>query len=137
MKKIFLFLTILLGCFLLTGCSSLKEINYSTLKEMLDNKESFILEVVQTDCSHCKEFSPRFDEVLKEYGLEAYKIDTQKLSKEEKKELDSIIYVSGTPTVVFIKNGEETETYNRISGAVSNEKIVKKLKQAGYIEKKS
>lgn len=134
MKKVFLFLTIVLGSLLLTGCSSIKEIDFSTLKEMLENKESFILEVIQTDCSHCKEFSPRFDKVLKEYDLEAYKIDTQKLSKKEKKEFDSIIYVSGTPTVVFINEGEETETYNRISGAASNEKIIKKLKQSGYIE---
>lgn len=134
MKKVFLFFTILFSCFLLTGCSNLKEIDYSTLKEKLENKESFILEVVQTDCSHCKEFSPRFDDVLKENDITAYKIDTQKLSTEEKKEFDSIIYVSGTPTVVFINEGEETETYNRISGAVSNEKIIKKLKQAKYIE---
>ncbi len=134
MRKVFLFFMIFFSIFLFTGCSSLKEIDYSTFKEKLENKESFILEVVQTDCSHCKEFSPRFDEVLKKYELTAYKIDTQNLSKDEKKEFDSIIYVSGTPTVVFIDEGEEMETYNRISGAVSNKKIIKKLKQAGYIE---
>lgn len=134
MKKIFLLLTVIFSCLLFTGCSSLKTISFDELKEKMDNKESFILEVIQTDCSHCKEFSPRFKKVLKENDLTAYQIDTQKLSKDEKKEFDSIIYVSGTPTVVFIKDGKETETYYRISGAVSNNKVIEKLKKAGYIK---
>lgn len=134
MKKIFLLLTVIFSCLLFTGCSSLKTISFDDLKEKMDNKESFILEVIQTDCSHCKEFSPRFKKVLKENDLTAYQIDTQKLSKDEKKEFDSIIYVSGTPTVVFIKDGKETETHYRISGAVSNNKVIEKLKKAGYIK---
>ncbi|MGN0973881.1 MAG: thioredoxin domain-containing protein [Bacilli bacterium] len=134
MKKLFLLLTIIFSCLLFTGCSSLKTISLDELKEKLDNKESFILEVIQTDCSHCKEFSPRFKKVLKDNNLTAYQIDTQKLSENEKKEFDSIIYVSGTPTVVFIKDGEEKATHYRISGAVSNDKIIEKLKKAGYIK---
>ena len=77
MKKNIKFLLIGILALILTGCSSNKvitDIDYSKLEEMIDNKESFILEVVQTGCSHCEEFSPRFKAVLKTNDEEAYSL---------------------------------------------------------------
>ena len=125
MKKKIKFLLIGIFIVFLTGCgsnSTIIEVDYSKLEEMIDNKESFILEVVQTGCSHCEEFSPRFKAVLKTNDLEAYSLNLYNLTEEESEKFSKLTTsVTGTPTVLFFKDGKETS--NKISGAVSNEKI--------------
>ena len=119
----------------ITGCNNtntITEINYSDLEEMIDNKESFILEIVQTGCSHCQEFSPRFKVVLKTNDIEAYSLNLYNLTEEESEKFDELTTISGTPTVLFFEDGKETS--NRIYGAVNNEKIEEHLKDGGYIE---
>lgn len=125
MKKNIKFLLIGILALILTGCSSSKvitDIDYSKLEEMIDNKESFILEVVQTGCSHCEEFSPRFRAVLKKNEKEAYSLNLYNMTEEESKKFSELTTsVSGTPTVLYFEDGKETS--HKINGAVSNEKI--------------
>lgn len=126
---------LLIGLFIvfLTGCNNEKtitDISYSELETMIDNKESFILEIVQTGCSHCEEFTPRFTAVLKTNDLEAYSLNLYNLQEDEAKKFNELTTVSGTPTVLFFKDGKETS--NRISGSVDNDKIEEHLEDAGY-----
>ena len=132
---------LLIGIFIvfLTGCgnssNTITEIDYSKLDDMINNKESFILEVVQTGCRHCEEFSPRFKAILKTNDLEAYSLNLSNLTNEEREKFSNLTTsVTGTPTVLFFEDGKETS--NKISGAVSNEKIEEHLKNGGYIKKK-
>lgn len=135
-KKKIIFLVILVGVLFLTGCknnlNTVKEIDFTTLQNKIENKETFILEIIQTGCSHCEEFSPRFRTVLGDYDLTGYSINLSNLTEEEKNKLYEIIEVSGTPTVCFFKKGNE-EVMNKIVGAVSNKEIYNKLKDAKYI----
>lgn len=125
MKKKIKYLLIGILALILTGCSSSKvitDIDYSKLEEMIDNKESFILEVVQTGCSHCEEFSPRFKAVLKTNDEEAYSLNLYNMTDEERKKFNELTTsVSGTPAVLYFEDGKETS--HKINGAVSNEKI--------------
>ena len=125
MKKNIKFLLIGILALILTGCSSNKvitDIDYSKLEEMIDNKESCILEVVQTGCSHCEEFSPRFKAVLKTNDEEAYSLNLYNMTDDELKKFNELTTsVSGTPTVLYFEDGKETS--HKINGAVSNEKI--------------
>ena len=125
MKKKIKFLLIGIFIVFLTGCSNsnvITDIDYSKLEEMIDNKESFILEIVQTGCSHCEEFSPRFRAVLKTNDKEAYSLNLYNMTEEESKKFSELTTsVSGTPTVLYFENGKETS--HKINGAVSNEKI--------------
>ena len=125
MKKKIKYLLIGILALILTGCSSSKvitDIDYSKLEEMIDNKESFILEVVQTGCSHCEEFSPRFKAVLKTNDEEAYSLNLYNMTDDELKKFNELTTsVSGTPTVLYFEDGKETS--HKINGAVSNEKI--------------
>ena len=93
-KKKIIFLVILVGVLFLTGCknslNTVKEIDFSTLQGKIENKETFILEIVQTGCSHCEEFSPRFREVLSKYDLTGYSINLSNLTEEEKNKLTKI-----------------------------------------------
>lgn len=136
MKRKIKFLLIGLFIVILTGCNNsntITEINYSKLEDMIDNKDSFILEIVQTGCSHCEEFSPRFKAVLKTNNLKAYSLNLYNLNNEEREKFSKLTTnVTGTPTVLFFKDGSETSI--KITGAVSNEKIEERLKDAGYIE---
>ena len=56
MKKILRLLPIFILIILVSGCgsSNIKEISYTELEKKLENKESFILEVVQDGCHNCE-----------------------------------------------------------------------------------
>ena len=58
-------------------------INYSELETKINNKESFILLISQSDCAHCLAFKPGFKEVLAKYDITAYEIQTDQISNEE------------------------------------------------------
>ena len=48
--------------------------------------------------------------------------------------LKKIFNFDGTPTTVFVIDGEEKTAANRIVGEASEEKITKKLKSNGFIK---
>jgi len=113
----------------------LKTVSYAETKKLFEDKESFILYVGSAECSHCKEFNPKFKTVLEENKVYAYYIDLSTLTDDERYELSDYVYIKGTPTVTFITEGEEESVVNRINGsAVNTSYIYDKLKVNGYIE---
>ena len=106
----------------------------SEFKEKIENKESFILIITGSNCSHCEGYKPTFKQVLHENDLYAYEVVQDTLNNEDLAYLKNISSISGTPTIVFINNGEETSTYNRIVGNVSKAKTTERLKTLGYIK---
>ncbi len=113
----------------------LVEINFKKLEKKIKNKESFILVITRTDCSHCAAFKPKLKEVLSKYDITAYEIATDLLSTKEVAKFKDIASIQGTPTTIFIVDGEEKTTTNRLIGDTSTDKIISKLKQQGYIKK--
>ncbi len=111
-----------------------QELSINELKEKCENKESFILVISQTTCSHCAEYKPRIKKVLAKYEITGYYIEKDLLSEEETAELANIANINGTPTTVFIENGEEESTTTRLVGAKSVEAIESRLKAMGYIK---
>ncbi len=135
MKKILSILAICLFTITLTGCSSndtISEIDYSKLESMIDNDESFIVEVIQTGCHFCEEFSPRFEAILKTNNIKAYSLNLSNLTEDEEEKFNDLTNITGTPAVLFFKDGKE-KIANRIAGAVSNDNIKKHLEEAGYL----
>ncbi len=136
MKKITLMLVLLLTVF--TGCSNklktYQEINLNEYKKMIENKETFILYIGAKNCQYCISYTKKLNKIIKEYQVKVYYIDVSLLSETELTEFKGYVYYEGTPTTVFIKNGEEESTYNRIIGNRSREKIIDKLKINGYIK---
>lgn len=114
--------------------SNIREINYSVLEGMLLEEHSFILLVSQTGCSHCESYRPVLNKVLKENKITAYEIDIRKLTEKERKSFNEFATVSGTPTTIFVKNGQEESIPYRLIGNVSSDKIVSRLKDLGYIK---
>ena len=114
--------------------NNLIEMNTKTFKEKINNKDSFILLITKEGCSHCAEYLPVFINVLEKYNLTAYKLDLADMSDSDKEYLADIANISGTPTTVFIENGEETTVLNRIVGSASRKTVIDRLKTMKYIK---
>ena len=113
----------------------LYELDVNQVKEKIDNKESFILCISATYCSHCKEYKPKLEDISKEYRMDIYYIDFDKYSDEEQSLFrDYVSFDGSTPVTLFIKNGKEETTVNRINGNVSKDKIISKFKSNGFIK---
>lgn len=123
---------------LLTGCSSsdnhIKEISLEKFEEKMANKESFALYIGNENCSHCVAYMPTLKSVLKENDITIYHLDNSKLSEKEYAEFKTYINITGTPTVVFITEGDEETTLNRIVGEISKEDTIERFKTNGYIK---
>ncbi len=114
---------------------NLVELTYDEFSSMIDNEESFVLCISRTTCSHCATYKPKLEEVAQENGIDLYFIDIDKYSEEEQDEFEKILnFNDTTPTTVFLKEGKETTTSNRLVGDVSTSKIVDKLKSNGFID---
>lgn len=148
-KKILLISTIIFGILAISGMlyagitlktkekeedSHLIELIYDELQAKIDNKDTFILVLAQTKCSHCAEYKPILKEVLTEYNIYAYEISVDKLTKEENAKLIDIASANGTPTTIFINEGVEINTSTRLKGTQGKTKIINRLKAMGYIE---
>lgn len=137
MKK-WMILCVLSVAFLMIGCSgklkTYTEIDYQKLMDMYEQKQSFILFIGSTDCTHCDSYKETLNKVIKKYQVSIIYLDISKLSDEEHSKVKSITNFTGTPTTLFIENGEETSMYDRIDGNRSMDKVVEKLKKKGYIK---
>ena len=133
MKKILiLFITL----FMLTACGNktYDEISYDELNKMLEKKQDFILFIGSDTCSACNTYKEILNDVIEEYGTDVKYINLASLSKAEESSLVSKFPINGTPTTVFITNGEEEDTHNRIVGSAKKSEIVNEFKENGYIK---
>lgn len=128
-------LGIIIGYFIFSMNDNLVKLNYDEIMEKMDNNESFVLCISRTTCSHCNVYKPKLRKVANKYDIKIYYTDVDKYSKNDLKDFNSkISFDGGTPTTLFIKDGEEKTTATRIEGDVSIEKIVDKLKKNGFID---
>lgn len=142
MKKLALLIGTLTLFICITGCDVKKEtrlieITYKEFKEKVDNKETFFVEIIQTGCSACESFAPKYKEVLKEYNLISYQLNFTNMSEEDYQNFNKDWNVAGTPTVIFITDGTEITTLQRITSNIAKSKIISKLKSNGYIKNDS
>ena len=141
MKKILKVFAILVFVFIITGCdikitkkTYMKEINYKEYHEMLDNKESFILEIMRADCSACVKFKPIITEVAKEEKIKIYYIDTDNLTEEEVDKIYDETGITGTPTLLFYIDGEEESKSTRLEGTRTKEQVINRFKLMGFLK---
>lgn len=139
MKKIILTILISISALIITGCggpTTYDEIDYTKLKDMLNQKQDLILFIGSETCSACASYKPTLNKVIKKYKVDVKYLDISKLSEKESSELQSKFPFTGTPTTIFVKKGKEEKTYNRIDGNQRYSKIVEKFKSNGYIKEK-
>ena len=110
----------------------IKEITLNDVINKQEDGDSFILYIKQTNCEHCAEFTPTFMGVLREHNLKAYALNLTDLTEEENEIYADTFDVSGTPTVLFFEDGNESLI--RIEGAQSKAKVKSKLESTGFIK---
>lgn len=110
------------------------KLSYDEVINKIENKESFVLCVSASECTHCLDYKPKLKKVSYDYDIKIYYIDVDKLSEDDYENFKTKLSFDGaTPTTIFIKEGEEKTTSSRIDGDVSTEKIINKLKKNGFI----
>lgn len=135
MKKVLLVLLV----FLLIGCSKIttyQTIKYSELESKMNNKDTFVLVIGSKECSACANYKITMEEVIKQYQLKIYFIDLADIETTDRNKLNSKFSFAYTPTTVFIVDGVEKTTSNRIVGTTTKSKIVDALTKEGYIKEK-
>lgn len=130
-----LILGLIVAC-LVCGCSSsgIKEISFDEFKDKINNKDTFILYIGNKNCHNCTSYEPVLKKVLNDYNITVYKLDNSKLSYDEFKEFSKYFSIQGTPTILFVNNGEEETTINRIVGNTSEKSTIERFKTNGYIK---
>lgn len=129
---IFFIIILLILFYINMNKGELVELTYDELVEKINNKDDFVMCISRTTCSHCADYKPKLKEVAEENNIDIYYIDVDKYDEEEFSNL--ISFDGSTPITIFIKNGDEETTSNRINGDVSKNKIIEKLKSNGYIK---
>ena len=113
----------------------LKELTYKDITEKTNNKESFVFVVSRTDCSHCMEYKPKLKKIANSHNIDLYYIDFDKETKKNRDKLfDEYDLDGSTPITIFIKKGKQTNIFDRIEGDVSEDRVIKKLKDLKYIK---
>ncbi len=118
-----------------TTISNVK-INEITLKELekkIENKESFVLLVSMTSCSHCIMYKPIFSEIINANNIEAYDIDIEPMSPTQYQKLDNLINLDGTPTTIFFKDGVEIEE-SRLVGYQEKDILIASMKKHEFMK---
>lgn len=108
------------------------QITYKEYLEKIENKETFVLFVSQTYCSHCIDYKPKFSEVINTNNITGYELDLLTLTEEDFDSFTELVEVSGTPTTIFYRNGEEI-TAARLEGSKSQEELTDVLKKYKFI----
>ena len=114
--------------------SNLVEISYDELVQKMENKDTFVLLISQTTCSHCEAYKPKLDKVAKEYNIIVYYIEADLLSDSQTSGLLNYFSYRGTPQTIFVIDGYEETAATRINGEATTDKIKSKFKSNGFIE---
>ena len=92
-------------------------------KEVLNSDVPVILDFYSERCMPCKMLVPALEEVSEEY---ADKIKVAKVDADENDELVMKYRVMSLPTLLYFKDGSETD---RTTGPITKEKILEKVNE--------
>ena len=114
---------------------SLEELTFDQIQEKVEKKEDFVLILSQTTCSHCANYKPTARKVANKYNIAIYYLDYDKYDESTMNEiLEYFNFDGATPLTLFFKEGKEISLMSRISGDVSESRLVSTLKEYEYIE---
>ena len=66
---IIIFVGIIIGYFIFNKNNNLIKLDYKDIVNKIDNKESFVLCVSRTTCSHCQSYKPKLQKVANKYNI--------------------------------------------------------------------
>ena len=96
------------------------EIRIEEYNEKVADKKDFILYIHSPTCSHCLDFKPKLNKIIKKKHVTVFGMD---MSKEENR-ADNLVK-DGTPVLIIFKGGEEV---NRQIGDKTEKETLEFLK---------
>ena len=96
------------------------EISIEEYNEKVSDKKDFILYIHSPTCSHCLDFKPKLNKIIKKKHVTVFGMD---MSKEENR-ADNLVK-DGTPVLIIFKGGEEV---NRQIGDKTEKETLEFLK---------
>ena len=113
MKKLLIALFVMM--MVLSGCSSDKGLEIIPAKdviERLENDETMVVVIGQSQCSACIAYKPILEELLKNYTVNLAYVELDKDVSEDVVALIEtfLLEAEATPTTYFFKDGELVET---------------------------
>lgn len=113
MKKTIVVLFVMIA--MLSGCSSdegLKNTPAKEVVERLDNAESMVVVIGQSQCGACIEYKPILEEIIKNYTVNLVYVEFDTDNAEDVSVLieKHLIEADRTPTTYFFKDGELVNT---------------------------
>ncbi len=100
----------------------IKEINQDQFKSEVLSKPLAVLDFYSTECPPCEALAAKYEPLSELYGDD---IAFFKIFRQENRELAQELDVTGSPTVLFYKDGEMVG--DKLSGGIKRSEIVKNL----------
>lgn len=110
------------------------KLTYSKFFKKWESNDTFPLVISKLECTYCKLYLPKIEKISKKQKIKVYYIEVDSFTAEESSAFSNLINYSGTPTTVFIVNGDEPSKATRINGNTTEEKIINKFKAANFIK---
>ena len=108
--------------------------NINNYIETFNSNETAVLVISQTNCSFCKTYKPKVNEITFIYDIDIYWLEFDKLTGSERAKLinlDAKFSNFGTPYTVISNSGK---VIDEISGDTSMENIVAKFEKNNIIK---
>jgi thiol-disulfide isomerase/thioredoxin len=86
--------------------------------EITQSKQPVVLDFFSTECPPCEALAPKYEAVADQF---AGKVAFLKIFRQGNRELSSQLGVSGSPTVLFFKDGKEVGT--RLTGDIKRSEL--------------
>ena len=100
----------------------IKEISQDQYKQEVLAKPLVVLDFYSTECPPCEALAAKFEPLSELYGDDIAFI---KIFRQENRELAQELDVTGSPTLLFFKDGKITG--DKLSGGIKRSEIVKNL----------
>lgn len=110
-----------------------KELTYNQYTKKITDKDTFIILLYQTGCTHCEDFEPKLNKVISAYNLNIYALNLANISEKEYAIVKNKTFIDGTPTTVYIKEGKYD---SKLIGNKDEQTIIDFLIEIGYLEEK-
>jgi thioredoxin-like negative regulator of GroEL len=99
--------------------ANVKEIKASEYQgEVTLAKQPVVLDFFSTDCPPCEALAPKYEAVADQF---TGKVAFLKIFRQDSRELATQLGVSGSPTVLFFKDGKEVGT--RLTGDIKRSEL--------------
>jgi thiol-disulfide isomerase/thioredoxin len=102
-----------------------KEIDQSLYEsEVIGSTEPVVLDFFSTECPPCEALAPKYEAVAEQF---AGKVKFCKIFRQGNRELAQKLGVTGSPTLLFFKNGREVG--ERMSGEIKRTELKRAVEQ--------